>query len=1226
MLTFSECEKILKSSNHARTLVEHQIESYDAFMNNILPQIVQEQPHKIIESGNTLHVIKFEDVHYTDPTVKEQNGTIKCVTPQECRDRGLTYATAVLVNVRHCIHEKISIKESSGRMSQMSMMEKMLGPLKSERLFQEVVLCKMPVMVMSSLCMLRQAGLPHDGGGYFVVKGNEKVVLMQEKMKINTPLVFAASGQNATKYQLMCQVRSWNEHKIRSTSTLDMFVTPDKGGQMPIIQVAVPFSQHGHVPLTAMFMLLGCTTLEEMEKYVLGSEYVVNSFKMDSNRHEFYKELRVRVRHILQSVPNELMKMEHDAVLCWIITRSVAEAQKVNRKGTLDKEINDLHNLVNNEVLPHIDVVFDCKNMRQTGGHTQHALMYRCYYLGMMARKLLEVQLSKQERYRGMRKKDDRDDFCNKRVETTGMNLGLLFRQHFRNLKEYMSRQIKRWMDSGKQTEIIGAIQVKRISNGIKYALSTGNWMVKIKGGNSQNNGVAQVLSRVNVGATLSHLRKLNMPLNKEGKMPKPRMLHHSHFNTICPFETPEGMSCGLMKTLAICTHVRIGYPAKMIIKKMTRLPQFMPMWVCKQSEHMYGTFDGTYSIVYVNGTLVGCVHDGTMVVEEMRNWRRRAEIPFDVTIVMDSDNEVHVNTDSGCLLYPLLRVACLQKIKDLISVTPERMLWTRLLYSGCIEYVDKLEEKTLLVAQHQRQLESHPDVPWTHVVIHPTIMMGTRAGLVPFSNMNQSPRNVYAAGMSKQAISQISETGERRMDTIAHRMDTLQKPLVDTLMHRMLSEENSTIGQNLIVAIMCYTGYNQEDSVIINKASIDRGALRSTFYRTYKDEEKASSTDIMQFENPDHDSENSACLGRRDADYSALDHDGIVIPGQRVTPHHIVIGKTTSSTPLGQINNRTRVTSNNDQRVVRDHSMLLKHSEDMTVDTVMMAESKEGSRYCKVMTRSTRIIEVGDKLSSRHSQKGVVGMVMPQEDLPFNPHTGMVPDIIINPHCKPSRMTVGHLMEALASKVAALEGHQVDGTPFERGTGDDFTGNGGHSTLVADLAVRLMKYGHSPTGEERMINGMTGEMLEAAVFMCPTYYLRLKHMVTDKLHARSRGPIQILTRQPAGGRSKDGGLRLGEMERDGLVSHGASAFLRDRLFYASDKFQVFVCEKCGQFAQQERPNDAKDAGIQLRAKHKWCHGCETGEFVHRVEMPYCFKLLCQELQAMGTKIKFDLQ
>jgi DNA-directed RNA polymerase II subunit RPB2 len=802
-LTCQELERILLASNCARTLVEHQIDSYDAFLETILPQIVAEPPHKIIEAGDALHVIRFEDVHYTEPTIQEYDGRIKEVTPQECRDRGLTYATAVLVNVRHTVHAK-SDAAPSKRGVAAPLTEKHLGAVRSTRLFKEVVLCKMPVMVMSSLCTLRRNGAAHDGGGYFIVKGNEKAVMMQEKMKINTPMVFAATGQHATKYQLVCEVRSWNEHKIRSTSTLNVYATPDKGGQMPTVHVAVPFCQYGHVPLTVLFMLLGLHGLDAMEHAILGAEADAAAVETD-----MHAELRVRVRHVLRSVPPEVLRMSEAALLRWIITRSV-EDTRAKRTG-LDKEVSDLRNLVHNEVLPHVDVAFDCKRLASGADAVRHAAEYRCYYLGMMVRKLLAVQLCKDWRFHGQRRKDDRDDFRNKRVETTGMNMGLLFRQLFRSLKENMSRQVKRWLEQKKQTEIIAAIH-KKITNGMKFALSTGNWMVKQKGGSSQNNGVAQVLSRINVGASLAHLRKLNMPLNKEGKMPKPRMLHPSHRGIICPFETPEGMSCGLMKSLAFGAHVRIGYPAKVMIKRVVRLPGFAPLWLCAASEHV------TACVVFVNGTLLGVVPDGRAAAEHLRALRRCGDIPFDVTVALDADRELHVNTDSGCLLRPLLRVPMLGEAARIVRTAPLRSLWTRLLYSGCIEYVDTLEESFLLVAQHVTQVAQQPAVPWTHACIHPTLALGTRAGLIPYSNMNQSPRNVYAAGMTKQAISEICETGEARMDTLAYRMDTLQRPLVDTLMHRLMSPENSNIGQNLVVAIMCYSGYNQEDSIIINK------------------------------------------------------------------------------------------------------------------------------------------------------------------------------------------------------------------------------------------------------------------------------------------------------------------------------------------------------------------------------------------------------------------------
>lgn len=1235
-MSFEQIKTILKASNHAVTKLEHQIDSFDAFMFKTLPAMIMEPPHRVIECGDTQHIIQFEKVRYNLPTVREGDGLIKYVTPKECKLRGMTYACSVLVDIRHiiCDAPPKGSKATNGKQPEQ-------GRVRSVRLFQEQFLCKMPMMVMSKLCHLRRNGQVHDGGGYFIVKGNEKVALMQEKMKINTPCVFPATGANAAKYALACEVRSWNEHKIRSTSTLNVYVTSDAGGIMPVVFVDVPFCPHGHIHLTALFKLLGCHDPHEMESYVLGP-----SVQHDN---ELWVELRVRVQHALASIGPEVLAMTTEGVLHWIVTRRVSTAvdpgqSRASKKAAVDKSMTDLLNLVHNEVLPHVDVAFDAD--RLDGDRAA----YRCHYLGMMVRKLLQVQLK-------MRKKDDRDDFRNKRVETTGMNMALLFRQLYRTLKDHMSRIIKKWLEQKKHAEIITSVP-PRITKGLKYALSTGNWNMSGKSkGASQNNGVAQVLSRINVGASLSHLRKLNMPLNKEGKMPKPRMLHHSHWGTICPFETPEGMSCGLMKNLAFMTHVRIGYSSKSIIDMLTVLPQFSPLPVGGVNLHAPGL-----ALLYVNGSVLGTVSDVVGVTATVRQWRRSAHIPFDVTVALDvtPPMELHVNTDSGCLLRPLLLVSALPRTLLLVQCVPERLLWQQLLYSGCLEYVDRLEEEHLRVATSQQELwqslsklseQVNPEIGpegiivigndgnacngignsdgitgsdpnginngFTHVEIHPTMMMGTRAGLIPYSNHNQSPRNVYAAGMTKQAISEVSETGEARMDTFSHKLDTIQAPLVTTLHHDLLSPENSNIGQNVICAVLSYTGYNQEDSIIMNKAAIERGLFRSTFFRTYRDEEMTTSNDTMQFEKP----VDGVVLGGRDADYTQLDSDGIVTPSARLTPRHVVIGKTSTTMPMGQINNRA---GKGKERVVRDQSMLLRHSEDMVVDSVMVAASQKGARYCKVTTRATRIPEVGDKFSSRHSQKGVIGMVMAQEDLPFNPMTGMVPDIIINPHCMPSRMTMGHQLEALASKVAAYEGRQVDGTPFEHGSGnysDDAL------EVAQHLAARLRAVGQQPFGMERLVNGMTGEMLEAEIFMCPIYYLKLKHMCADKLHARNRGPIQILTRQPAGGRARDGGLRIGEMERDCIVTHGAAHLLRDRLFFEADHYTTHVCAECGQFAQAPKPDAVHQdaAGLFLRGQRAYCQGCDRHDSVYKIETPFAFKLLVQELQAMHMRIQFKL-
>lgn len=1173
-LTFEETKAILQASNHALTRVDHQVDSFDMFMDKTLPDIVAEPPHKVLECGPHTHVIKFERVRYNMPTTKEREGTIKEVTPQECRDRCLTYSCAVLVDVRHSIYRTGAAQPES------------------VRLFQEFCVCKMPVMVGSKLCHTRRLG-GADTGGYFIVNGNEKVMIMQETMKSNKPCVFPASGD---KYAYVCEVRSWSEHKVRSTSTLYMHVTSDRGGVLPDVVVDIPFSKHGAVSVVVLFRLLGCASTERMEAYILGSLHSVNIAALPVAAATKVAELRIRVRHLLRSVPLEVQQLSPPELLKWIILRKAASDDALRTKrAVLEKEVHDLGNLVRNEVLPHLEVAFDGNDV------TGDVNALKCHYLGIMVRRLLRCQL-------GMRPPDHRDAMTNKIVVTAGMNLAFLFRRHWRKMKEHMARTVKKWVEQAKNIDIHEAIP-RKVTNGMRNALSTGNWSVKSAG--TQQNGVAQVLSRLNAAATLSHLRKINMPLTKEGKMAEPRMLLTEHYHLVCPPETPEGMACGLLKTMAFMTHVRVGYPSKHVINMLTALPDFRSIgW-----EPLPTDGPGA-ALLHVNGTLIGYFENAAGVAALLRHKRACGDLPYDVTVALDDDG-LHVNTYSGALMRPILPVAQLARTRELVATVPRHLLWYRLLFSGCIVYVDKQEEGALRVAHSMAQLAAQPAEPWTHVEIHPHMMLGTCAGLTPFPNHNPSPRNGYAAGMAKQAVSTVTAGGEPRMETLAHKLDTLQKPLVKTLISDLLPQEYSNLGQNVVAAIMCYTGYNQEDSLILNKAALDRGLFRSTFFRTYTEKEKPGSCDSVNFEKPDPD----LVVGTRDADYDALEEDGMVAPGVRVTPKSVIIGKTSTSSPMGSANYRA---NKGRQRVVHDHSTVLRHTEEMVVDTTMVSDSDKGARCVKVMARAARVPEVGDKFSSRHSQKGVVGLLMDQEDLPFvaaGAMAGMVPDIIMNPHAIPSRNTSGHQLEGIASLLAALEGMQGDGTPFEAGSGAwDLD-----EPLVAErLGERLRARGFHPYGKTRMCNGMTGELMEADIYCCPMYYMRLKHMVEDKIHARSRGPVQILTRQPAGGRSKDGGLRFGEMERDCAVAHGAPNLLRDRLFFESDYYAAWVCEACGKFAQAPRPVASKS--LLLRSETAFCRPCNRTVGISVVEIPYAAKLFSQELEALHMNTQLVLK
>ena len=517
------------------------------------------------------------------------------------------------------------------------------------------------------------------------------------------------------------------------------------------------------------------------------------------------------------------------------------------------------------------------------------------------------------------------------------------------------------------------------------------------------------------------------------------------------------------------------------------------------------------------------------------------------------------------------------------------------LLEEGAVEFLDTEEEEGTLIAMHLADLHTDRGMyRYTHCEVHPSTILGICASIIPFPDHNQSPRNTYQSAMSKQAIGIYATNYEKRMDTLAHVLYYPQKPLATTRAMNHLNFRELPAGTNAIVAIMCYSGYNQEDSVIMNQSAIDRGFFRSTYYRTFRDEEKrvacaAAGRELSEtFERP-----NCATTAgmRGSAEYRKLDSDGLVEMGVRVSGDDVLIGKTTPILATEDGASASAGATKHHER--RDASTALKSTESGYVDQVMLSTNQEGRKFVKVRVRSTRIPELGDKFASRHGQKGTMGLSMKEVDLPFTAD-GITPDILVNPHAIPSRMTIAHLIEALASKVAALTGDEADCTPFT-------------SVTVDDVSNCLQNFGYQKRGWETLYNGHTGKRMEAPIFLAPTYYQRLKHFVADKIHSRARGPVALLTRQPMEGRARDGGLRFGEMERDCMISHGSAAVLKERLFDVSDAFRVHVCDLCGMIAVA---NLSKGSFL--------CKACRNKTQVSQVMIPYAMKLLIQELMAMS--------
>ncbi|KAH8835476.1 DNA-dependent RNA polymerase II second largest subunit [Flagelloscypha sp. PMI_526] len=781
---------------------------------------------------------------------------------------------------------------------------------------------------------------------------------------------------------------------------------------------------------------------------------------------------------------------------------------------------------------------------------------------------------------------DDRDHFGKKRLDMAGPLMANLFRMLFRKMTKDVYRHLQKCVETRKEFSVNLAVKHQTISNGLKYSLATGNW-------GDQKKSMAYTYA-----STLSHLRRCNTPLGREGKIAKPRQLHNTHWGMVCPAETPEGQACGLVKNLSLMSLVTIGRPSNSIV-------DFLEEWGLEGLEDNAHSTTPTTK-VFLNGVWMGVHRDAGKLVKMMINLRRIGTLEWETSIVRDiRERELRIYTDPGRVIRPLFvvkdtaREVVLTKehVRDIQRAKSGDKKWLELVRSGVIEMLDAEEEETVMISMSIEDLEygakgqeeeeeidpaqrlktRHYIHKWTHCEIHPSMILGICASIIPFPDHNQSPRNTYQSAMGKQAMGIFLTNFLIRMDTMANILYYPQKPLATTRSMEYLKFRELPAGQNAIVAILCYSGYNQEDSVIMNQSSIDRGLFRSLYYRSYMDLEKKSGVNALEeFGKPTRDT----TLRMKHGTYEKLEADGFIAPGSGVRGDDIIIGKTAPIPPdseeLGQ---RTQVHTR------RDVSTPLKSTESGQVDQVLITTNQEGQKFVKIRIRATRIPQIGDKFASRHGQKGTIGITYRQEDMPFTA-MGVVPDLIINPHAIPSRMTIGHLVECLLSKVATVIGNEGDATPF--------------TELTVDSVSKVLRaHGYHSRGLEIMYHGHTGRKLQAQVYLGPTYYQRLKHMVDDKIHSRARGPVQILTRQPVEGRSRDGGLRFGEMERDCMISHGIAGFLKERLFEASDAYRLHICD-------------------MFKKQTFECRSCKNKTSCSQLYIPYAAKLLFQELTAMN--------
>jgi DNA-directed RNA polymerase III subunit RPC2 len=781
---------------------------------------------------------------------------------------------------------------------------------------------------------------------------------------------------------------------------------------------------------------------------------------------------------------------------------------------------------------------------------------------------------------------DDRDYVGNKRLELAGQLLALLFEDLFKSFNSMLKLNIDKVLKKPNRTMMFDAKDYvsshgQLISQGMSRAISTGNWSVKRF--KMERAGVTHVLSRLSYISALGMMTRISSQFEKTRKVSGPRALQPSQFGMLCPSDTPEGEACGLVKNLALMTHITTNDEEEPVRKLVFVLGA--EDIVSMSGREIYG--DGAY-VVFINGTPIALTRQPKLFLNSFRQFRRMGRVSEFVSIYINHHtNAVHIATDEGRICRPLIVVEN-EKSKvtkrSLEALQKGVMDFDDFLYRGLIEYVDVNEENDSNIALYENEINEAT----THLEIEPFTILGAVAGLIPYPHHNQSPRNTYQCAMGKQAIGAIAYNQFSRIDTLLYLMVYPQQPMVKTRTIELIHYDKLPAGQNATVAVMSYSGYDIEDALVLNKASCDRGFGRCQVFR------KNSDT-LKQYANRTSDRLVDPTRDEKDptkviAKHRILDNDGLASVGERVHQGEIFMNKesplNTMSTGIG-----SDYGSEDYKPVVRPYKL----PDHAFIDKIMLSQDRSETTVIKIQTRQTRRPELGDKFSSRHGQKGVVGIIVSQEDMPFA-DSGVTPDIIMNPHGFPSRMTVGKMLELLSGKAGVLRGTLEYGTAF-----------GGSN--VDDMGQILIEKGFSYSGKDFVTSGITGESLPAYIFFGPIYYQKLKHMVQDKMHSRSRGPRAILTRQPTEGRSRDGGLRLGEMERDCLIAYGASQLLLERLMLSSDAHEVDICEVCG-----------------LMGYQGWCQTCKSTRGVTRMTMPYAAKLLVQEMLSMNVSVRLRLE
>ncbi len=1152
-----------------------------------------------------------DKVYYGKPIIYE-NSSQRFMYPNDARLKNMSYSFTVHYDVE--VEYEIYNKDLDEK------------KIVEGELIEKVFFGKFPIMLKSNLCILQNlttemcyslGECKEDYGGYFIIDGKEKAIIPQEKFA-NNMIYSRKINDDASKYDYSIEIKSVSEDSSKPQRTLKILrETSTPSLEKNFFVVDIP-NVRKPIPFFILLRALGFNS----------DKNIVESIVLDIEENDEYLE------YLTTSV--------HDA------GEMFSQLECIRYIGSLTKGKTEYHGhkILCDFLLPHLGE----KNYKKKG-----------YYLSYMLFDLLKI-------IHGEKEPTDRDHFKYKRVETSGDLMFQLCNEYlnlqYKNIFQKIDKEYYYHEGMYSDEKYLTLIDLKHsyffedkiVNDGFRKAFK-GNWGAY---SHTKRDGAVQDLNRLSYNSFLSLLRKINLPFDSSAKVTGPRLCHGSQYGIIDPIDTPDGGNVGLHKHLTIATKITTHIDPTNMLKWLDS------KIVIYYLGHVSNNLLNKKTKLFINGNWIGVVDDPIVTREIVLSARRIGLIPYFVSICfIIGEKRIEIYTDGGRLIRPtfytkknikreeqktnfnLDTFISYEQSKSLINkIVSEKKSFTwfncisgflekkididpvnnldfdslfinnvddlyndaeiRILKKneGIIDYLDASESESIYLCPKIENYDKTKN--FTHIDIDPSFLLGIMGNQIVFPEHNPLPRDLFGCGQAKQAVSQYHSNFRHRIDKFAVNLNYGQQPILRSKYLKHIQNNKHPHGENPIVAIMCYTSYNVEDAILINEGSLNRGIFRTTYYNMYETHEETSKlkNSITESKITNVFNENIERT-KPGYDYNYLDENGLIKENTKMNDKITVIGKVSYST-----------TNPNEKT---DSSVYPKKGQLGYVDKAFISDDEEGRRLAKIRIREERIPAIGDKFCSRCGQKGTIGNIIPESDMPFTKE-GIRPDIIINPHAIPSRMTIGQLIETIISKTSVFIGSFADGTSFLNQ----------ENKHLPYGEVLTRQFGYHSKGTEILYNGMNGEQLESEIFIGPTYYMRLKHMVKDKINYRSKGPRTLITRQTVQGRANDGGLRVGEMERDVIAAHGLSSFLRESMMERGDKYKIAVCNKTGALAIYNQHKNVYlspqvDGPIQFNISNNNVQLIQKSYYGYDfsiVEVPYAFKLLMQELMACNVQMK----